>query len=112
MTHHYPRPPRDVKQFWVAPHCGPGTLDGNDTCGFCGLPYLRCAERNSETIAEEHRQECGGAGFWCKSCGRFWAQDACGSSGDPRAADGAELSVQDGYACCCCGNRLFEYSEE
>jgi len=100
--------PKDNKTWWLASHCGPGTLDSNEICGFCGDTCLGCAARNTESISAVHEETCGGSGFWCKECGRFWAQDACGESNGEEhlSQDGAELSSKDGYVVCVCGNKL------
>jgi hypothetical protein len=100
--------PTNVSTWWLAPHCGPATLDHSEICGFCGETYLDCALANSKSIAENHEEICGGSGFWCAGCKRFWAQDACGESGWEmhQAADGARLTVQAGHAHCVCGRKL------
>lgn len=105
---HNIRPPKDVTRFWQAPHCGPGTLDGTEICGFCGRSLIECADVNTESVATTGAQDCGGAGLWCKQCGRFWAQDSCGECNPPylRASDGAEMAVKGEWSYCVCGNRL------
>ena len=125
-------PPKDVKAFWVAPHCGPGTLDPKDECGFCGRPGRECAAEASEAVAAhpdwlhdgcdmgnddddpDDGRACGGCGFWCKGCGRFWAQDSCGERfpGEMHAADGARQEVRDGKVYCVCGRQLARLREE
>lgn len=100
--------PKDNKTWWLASHCGPGTLDSKEICGFCGETYIKCAKKNTESIADVHEETCGGAGFWCMECGRFWAQDACGESNEieHRSVDGEVLLMKGGYVCCVCGNKL------
>ena len=118
------KPPKDIKQWWCAPHCGPGTLDTSKECGFCGANVLDCAKQLSEAVKEhpewnfdgivngnEHDDPdsiCGGSGFWCSGCGRFWAQNSCGESGtfEHHAADGVELELRDGKIYCVCGKWL------
>lgn len=101
--------PANIKQFWLAPHCGPGTLDPNDLCGFCGKTRQECAQANSESVRLHHKQACGGSGLWCSYCGRFWAQDSCGESynTDLQSVDGTALTEDKGYVKCYCGKRLF-----
>ena len=119
-------PPKDINQWWCASHCGPATEDTSECCGFCGEPVLECAKSFSEKI-EQHPERnhdgiidgsphddpeddmaCGGCGFWCSGCGRFWAQDSCGESGsyEHHASDGAELARKDGKIYCVCGKWL------
>lgn len=114
------KPPKDIYQFWVAPHCGPGTLDPDEECGFCGLPGKECAAYESEKVAlhpdeyhdggggDKSGDSCGGCGFWCKGCGRFWAQDSCGESmpGEMHAADGADQQIIGNGVFCRCGKQL------
>jgi hypothetical protein len=119
-------PPKDIKQWWCAAHCGPATEDTTECCGFCGRPVLECAKEFSKKIKQhpewnhdgsildakhddpEEEMACGGCGFWCHNCGRFWAQNSCGESGsnEHQAADGAELEVRDGRVYCVCGQWL------
>ena len=126
-------PPKDVRVFWRASCCGPATKDADDTCGFCGEANRDCAQAFSESVRkhpdwvhdgnilgdgqddpEEHEDRaCGGCGFWCSGCGRFWAQDSCGgSSGEEhRAADNREMVVKDGLIYCVCGKQLMRQRE-
>lgn len=113
------KPPKDIKAWWRAPHCGPGSTDTTDDCGFCGRNVIECAEEHSESVNERHHQlgddaGCGGCGFWCKGCGRFWAQGSCGESNyqEHVAADGAELYTRSGYVYCVCGKKLMKEYEE
>jgi hypothetical protein len=132
------QPPTDVKQFWVAPHCGPGTLDINETCGFCGDSHQECAQKFSDflrnasevlllayskTMFGDHRDiekmgiecPCGGSGFWCSKCGHFWAQDSCGDSGGTshQSCDGDSLDFDDNNnVLCVCGNRVMIEKDE
>ena len=119
-------PPKDIQQFWMAPHCGPGTLDPEEMCGFCGRTMRACAEAMSEAVRiypnwnhdgcilgdghddPEELIACGGSGFWCSGCGRFWAQNSCGESfpGEMQAADGAQQVIRDGKVYCVCGKPL------
>lgn len=128
-------PPRSIKKFWLAPHCGPGSLDDREECGFCGAPHHECAERTSEIVREhpdwlhdgaimgdgqddpEDEMGCGGSGFWCSGCGRFWAQNSCGENfpGFMQSADGARQQIrcvvpneEDGPKTvhCVCGKQL------
>ncbi len=106
--------PTDIRQWWLAPHCGPGSLDINEICGFCGCSRKVCAE---SAISSSDYITCGGCGFWCsesKTCGRFWAQDACGErfEDDYLSCDGAKLTDsfdEQGrrWITCCCGTQLF-----
>jgi hypothetical protein len=115
------KPPTDVTTWWIAPHCGPGHTNRREICGFCGETCLDCALEATELVngkhyqpgivLEGHEDGCGGSGFWCRGCSRFWAQDACGESNgsEHRAADGATLTVgDDGYVYCCCGRKLMK----
>jgi|ERR1700730_16661892 len=119
------KPPKDIKQFWLAPHCGPGTLDPQDMCGFCGETRQECAKEATEFANEKHQlgpskmglgdnPTCGGSGLWCSECGRFWAQDSCGECDDLHllASDGAEMKEKMGFAHCVCGKKLHKISEE
>jgi hypothetical protein len=117
-------PPTDITKWWKAPHCGPGSVDDTDECGFCGEPVIDCALEASKIVNDEHRQPgdgdygegCGGSGFWCYGCNRFWAQDSCGNNDyeSHRASDGAELVLNDdtGFVYCPCGRQLMQYPEE
>lgn len=115
-------PPKDIKQWWLAPHCGPGTLDAEEHCGFCGRLVLDCARDMSEAVRLHPERDhyshdetpCGGSGFWCSGCGRFWAQDSCGESylGDMHSSDGAEQVVKDDKVYCVCGKHLATYQLE
>jgi hypothetical protein len=120
------RPPEDIRQWWCAPHCGPGTLDTNGECGFCGANVIVCALALTDAVKHhpewvhdgsilgdghddpEDQMACGGCGFWCHKCGRFWAQDSCGnnSGADHASADGLKLVVKDGNVHCVCGQLL------
>jgi hypothetical protein len=119
--------PKDIKQWWIAPCCGPGSTDlkGHE-CGFCGKSGQECAENTSTIVAgvmqlvheqgggeksvdnPDGPESCGGCGFWCQGCGRFWAGDVCGNSDIPfmRAADGAEMVVKGEDVHCVCGRKL------
>ncbi len=117
-------PPKDVKQWWLAPHCGEGSLDPQEDCGFCGESHLDCALSMTLNVkahpdwyhdlcepeqSPDDQQVCYGSGFWCGGCGRFWAQDSCGECyalPEYHAADGLEIEVRDGKAFCVCGKQL------
>lgn len=113
--------PRDVKAWWKAAHCRPETADATEICGFCGANVLDCAAENSASINERgielggvNEDGCGGSGFWCRGCGRFWAQDSCGESSgaEHSAADGAKLKIgDDDFVHCVCGKRLMRLPE-
>ena len=117
-------PPNDVKTYWLAPHCGPGNLDPEEICGFCGEPQGVCAQKNSvalemtkrEQCGVEQPESCGGSGFWCADCGRFWANDSCGErfGADYAAADGAALEYRENedMVYCVCGHQLFRPGSE
>ena len=120
------KPPKDIYQFWLAPHCGPGTLDKDEICGFCGETHEDCAGEFSDKIQDhpdwvhdgnllgdgqddpEDKMACGGSGFWCSGCGRFWAQDTCGNhtAQDHLASDEQELVLTDSSIHCVCGKKL------
>ena len=100
--------PKDNKTFWMASHCGPGTIDDSEICGFCGKTMGECARINTEAIKETGDQDCGGSGFWCSACGRFWAEDSCGESNDePYSSIDEKCSRVDNTLYCCCGGKLF-----
>jgi hypothetical protein len=118
-------PPEDIKQWWCASHCGPATEDTSECCGFCGAPVLECAKEMSDKMRDHPEYNfdgsqlgishddpeglaCGGSGFWCSGCGRFWAQDSCGESStyEHQASDGAKLVRRDGKIYCVCGKWL------
>lgn len=113
------KPPKDILRWWRAPHCGPGSLDTKDTCGFCGENVLKCARRWSRACKKDPSARecgetcCGGSGLWCSGCGRFWAQDSCGECffNELKAADGAELTLDGEQVICCCGKPLFRTFE-
>ena len=100
--------PDDNKTFWLTSHCRPGTPDENEICGFCGETYGDCAGRCTESVKNGRSIECGGSGYWCPECGRFWAQDVCGESynGDLQCQDGTEQIVKDSHVFCSCLNKL------
>lgn len=110
--------PTDVRTWWCAPHCGPGTTDSAEECE-CGLSRFDCALGVTEKIKAGGVVEgstdgtdtaCFVSGFWCHSCGRFWANDSCMERYGPEyeAADGAELNLAlGGKVSCVCGQELF-----
>ena len=121
------KPPKDIKQWWLAPCCGPLSLDIDEECGFCGESHRKCAEEYSEFVKQQPtiyigdpdrntpRDCCGGSGFWCSACGRFWAQDTCGNYelGDNRSADGVRQTIREDVdspegckVSCSCGHFL------
>lgn len=113
------RKPTDPKQWWCAPHCGPGTTDHTEECE-CGRTRYDCALETTRKIAAgglveatadgDQGDACFCSGFWCPGCGRFWAQDSCLERfGDEyEACDGAELTTgPDHTVACCCGRGLF-----
>lgn len=113
------RPPTDVRTWWCAPHCGPGTLDSSGVCE-CGRTRFDCALAVTGAIKAgplvEDPQglvptECFVSGFWCPGCGRFWANDSCMElfGAEYMASDGARLGY-DGKTrgvSCVCGHHLF-----
>lgn len=121
-------PPTGIKQWWEAPHCGSGSTNTAGVCGFCGDPVLDCAKRFSAFLrnaspedledmnkhtwgghSKKHDYPCGGCGFWCSGCGRFWAEDSCGEASPDMysAADGAELETrEDNFVYCVCGKMV------
>jgi len=136
MSRYDLKPPKDINQFWLAPHCGPGTLNTYETCGFCGRTHKECAMAFSDHInkhpdyshdgdslgdgQDDPEVACGGSGFWCSGCGRFWAQNSCGENQmeDHQSSDDAKpvlRILEDGRTAvhCVCGkqwciNRQFE----
>ncbi|HUW47739.1 MAG TPA: hypothetical protein VMW36_03230 [Patescibacteria group bacterium] len=108
------------KKFWIASHCGNGTEDENEICGFCGLTYGDCARKCTEEIKANNKMVCGGGGHWCPSCGRFWAQNVCGElyDGELMCKDNTEMIVTDdtddeaGGVFCSCGHFFYEFREE
>ena len=122
----------DIYTFWKASHCAPGTTDPTDLCGFCGETNAECYKKHTAHIAEHHKEAggdgeveaCGGSGFHCPKCNRFWAQDACGNSGgyEHQSADGKHLHIEDTYTLdgirtgikvsCICGDWLFNEPAE
>lgn len=111
------KPPTDVSQWWRAPCCSPGTADKTKTCGFCGENVIDCALEATPIVNEKHLQPgdgdvrsegCGGSGFWCLGCKRFWAQDCCGNCDyeGHQCSDGSSLSVVEGFVTCPCGHKL------
>lgn len=94
-----------TKEPWYQnPHCadpeGP-----DDLCGFCGEKNLKCAETCTESIKSENQLACGGAGFWCHACGKFYANDTCGET--YWTAEGI-LEEKEGFAYCKCGQKLYD----
>ena len=110
--------PKDDKTFWLKSHCGPGNIDPNKECGFCGDTQENCAKRQTEVIKTKHTADvseyCGGSGFWCYKCGLFYANDACGETYDDEyeTASGITVIVKDGYTFCTCGAKLFNTPQE
>ena len=113
---------RDVNKYWKEKCCAPAFFDPADGCGFCDDTAGACAEKCSEAAnaglivtgnggVPGRSPVCGASGFWCRGCGRFWAQDTCGNHEceDHAAADGAKLTVVSGHVRCVCGKRLMEY---
>jgi hypothetical protein len=121
--------PRDIKAFWKAPHCGEGSLDLDEECGFCARSQRECAEqltdffRNADDCQRKNYAYsmngegdldgpggclCGGSGFWCTGCGRFWAQDSCGNLNGSahKAADGNKLQRIGEKVLCVCGKLI------
>lgn len=100
----------DSHTWWMASHCGPGSVDSSDICGFCGQSAETCAKQNTNSIKDNHFQFCGGSGFWCTACGLFWAQDACGELYNTELRNvnpDLHLYEADGIVHCSCGNALF-----
>ncbi len=124
--------PKGVNVFWMAPHCGPGSLDPQEMCGFCGDTHEECARRMYEVVKahpewkhdgsiigdgqddSEDQMVCGGSGFWCSGCGRFWAQNSCGEAfvGEMPSADGAKQEIRDEKVYCVCGKQLATLRKE
>uniref|UniRef100_A0A6M3LL36 Uncharacterized protein n=1 Tax=viral metagenome TaxID=1070528 RepID=A0A6M3LL36_9ZZZZ len=110
-----PLPP-DNKTWWRAPHCGPGSINGEELCE-CERTQIECAKANTKAI-KKHKNEldmdCGCSGFWCWKCGRFWAQDSCWerSGADYASADDSEMIEKDGFAFCVCGNKLYKIATD
>lgn len=118
--------PKDITQWFSVPHCGPGTTDTTECCGFCGRNVLECAKLTTQSVKEhpewkhdggiigdgeddpEKQMTCGGCGFWCSACGRFWAQSSCGDNfpGDMASADDKKQVIKDGKVFCVCGQQL------
>ncbi len=120
-------PPKDIKQWWQSDCCGPCTEDTSEHCGFCGKPVLECARKHSDYVRDnpglnhdgsilgdgyddpEDTMTCGGSGFWCSGCGRFWAQDSCGNhcGSDHLSSNGAKLQTdKNRKVFCSCGKWL------
>jgi len=103
--------PKDNKTWFLAAHCGDGTLDDDEFCGFCGETHAECAKRCTEHQRDHMEQVCGGSGFWCYNpgCGRFWGQNSCGECDNDGwySQDGAEVRISQGYVLCVCGQRLY-----
>jgi hypothetical protein len=96
------------EEWFMNPHCGPA--EGPDEiCGFCGRKNLACAEECTESIKEDNRLWCGGAGFWCHNCGKFYPNDSCGET--YWAVEGI-LEVKEGFAYCSCGQKLYLHTDE
>ena len=110
--------PKDDKIYWLRSHCGPGNVNPDEICGFCGETQETCAKRNTETIKETNTANptecCGGSGFWCYECGLFYPNDACGETWDTdyETASGKKLVEKEGFAHCECGARLFKVPQE
>jgi hypothetical protein len=105
----------DSYTWWMASHCGPGSTDKGELCGFCAEPQERCAQNNTDSIKISHKQWCGGSGFWCPSCGLFWAQNICGElfNAEFRNANPElRLTEKDGKVLCSCGEYLFDFEDE
>ena len=110
MAEEWDPKPDDEKTWWLSSHCGPGTLDGNKNCGFCGKKHIECAKANTEAI-KNGKVHCGGSGFWCPHCGLFWAQNACGEdswSTHENVDEEKHLVLKDDGVYCYCGAKLFE----
>lgn len=80
--------PGDIHTWFRLPHCGSGSTNTKDICGFCGETNEACAKELTEevrkgrffyTIGVGNNLSCGGSGFWCPGCNRFYAQDSCGN---------------------------------
>lgn len=119
--------PTDPKQWWEASCCGPLTIDINEMCGFCGDNHKECANKFSAFLKtatdpqleglnkssfgyppDDMEIPCGGSGFWCSGCGRFWAQDTCGNYNGSAfcSSDDQELKLNDDNVFCVCGKKL------
>ena len=107
----YDPEPNDDKIWWLRPHCGPGTLNSNIICGFCGKKCKTCAEDNTKCIKTNNEQLCGGSGFWCHKCGIFYPQDTCGDTydGEHKTFSGITTCIKDNYIYCGnCNTKLYK----
>lgn len=126
------KPPTDVKQWWMAPCCGPGSTDPDKYECECGKSGRECARHTSDVVARvlqldpdqeggetavgdpDGEKVCGWCGFWCADCGRFWAGDTCGGSGIPdmNSADDTAMEVRGSDVYCVCGRKVATGYEE
>jgi hypothetical protein len=115
-----------LDSWWKAPHCGSGSKDPHTICGFCGEESWKCARATSEFYAEATEEQlrqqslseageadsliCGGGGFWCPKCSRFWAEDSCGNSigVEHQSSTGEELRLEGEDVYCPCGFRVMK----
>lgn len=105
----YSPEPERIDQWWIRSHCGPGTLNDQDLCGFCGEQYRDCAQNCTESIRDNGVMGCGGAGFWCHHCNRFYPQDVCGEchyASEYVSVDGKSLIEREGKIYCVCAGYL------
>ena len=107
---------RQITLPWRSPCCGPALspAEMHSVECECGLSYFDCALGATATAKQTRGKTalaCGWAGFWCYACGRFWAQNSCGSAfaGSMASSDGAN-QVYDEHThsvSCCCGAPLY-----
>jgi len=110
--------PKDDKQWWQRSHCGPGSIDPNGICGFCGEEHKVCAEKATKSIKDHHlydpEEMCGGCGFSCTKCHTFYPQDSCGEQDEGwfKSFSGKTLSIKNDIVYCSCGEMLYPVPEQ
>ena len=101
--------PRNDQTWWMRSHCGPGSLDEDDLCDECGKSHRECAEHCTQHIKDYGEGYCFCSGFWCPSCGVFYAQDSCLEVYDDQyeTLSGKKVHREDNDIFCDCGLHLF-----
>jgi hypothetical protein len=100
---------KDPKEWWIRSHCGPGSKDLNYFCE-CTKTGPDCAKANTEFIHKHQKQLCGGSGFWCWNCGKFYPNNVCMEVFDDeyQCIDGSILTKKQKYFYCGCEAILFK----